>query len=229
MENESVNNSDQDQGDGNARMNDMDICKCKGCHVSYKSLLKHLVKKEACHQAYSDQEMNHLKDAVKLACNAKESKRKKMNYQQDKQEILEKRKLHYQKNKISISEKRSDYYQQNLDKIVDMRAEYYLKNKEAILEKNKQRHHDKKVQEQKAKTEAEVVKGGNNEKEKNEGEGAVEIHNDEKNQRKKHRVEAEKNNQIIIRKKKPITFTMEDLERDKEAEEDKEFNVKRSQ
>ena len=161
MENESVNNSDQDQGGANARlMDDLDISKCKGCHVSYKSLLKHLVKKEACHQAYSDQEMNHLKDAVKLACDAKESKRKKMNYQQDKQEILEKRKLHYQKNKISISEKRSDYYHQNSDKIVEMRAEYYLKNKEAILEKTKQRQHDKKVQEQKAKAEAEAVKGG---------------------------------------------------------------------
>ena len=161
MENESVNNSDQDQGGANARlMDDLDISKCKGCHVSYKSLLKHLVKKEACHQAYSDQEMNHLKDAVKLACDAKESKRKKMNYQQDKQEILEKRKYHYQKNKISISEKRSDYYHQNSDKIVEMRAEYYLKNKEAILEKTKQRQHDKKVQEQKAKAEAEAVKGG---------------------------------------------------------------------
>ena len=146
MENEPGNNSDQDQRGDNARlMDDVDICKCKGCNVSYKSLLKHLGQKEACHQAYSEQEMNYLKDAVKLAFNAKVSKRKKQ---------------HYQENKMSFDEKNSDYYHQNSDKISEKRAEYYLKNKEVLVGKIKQRQIDKKVQEQKAKAEAEAVKGG---------------------------------------------------------------------
>ena len=229
MENEPGNNSDQDQRGDNARlMDDVDICKCKGCNVSYKSLLKHLGQKEACRQAYSEEEMNHLKDTVKLAFNTKVRKRMKTNYQKNKQEILE---------------KRSDHYQENLDKISEERAKYYLKNKEVIVVKIKQRQLDhKKVQEQEAT--AEAVKGGNNgdslevQKEKDEEQMVEKGSNkgflndfdyDETNDISEfpHKIQrAGKNNQNIIRKKKPITFTMDDLERDKEAEEDKEFKVK---
>ena len=258
MENEPGNNSDQDQrGDIAGLMDDVDICKCKGCNVSYKSLLKHLGQKGSCHQAYSEQEMNHLKDAVKLAFNAKVRKRMKTNYQEEKQDILQKRKQHYQKNKqeilekqkqyyqinkISINEKRSDHYHENFDKIVEKKAEYYLKNKEVLVVKIKQRQLDKKVQEQEAT--AEAVKGGNNgdslevQKEKDEEQMVEKGSNkgflndfdyDETNDISEfpHKIQrAGENNQNIIRKKKPITFTMDDLERDKEAEEDKEFKVK---
>ena len=90
----------------------------------------------------------------------------------------------------------------NSAKILEKRAEYYLKNKEAMFEKTKQRQTDKKIQRKKDRAEASASRFAYNLQ------------------------RAEKYNQNLIRKRKPITFTMEDLEKDKEEEADEEFTVK---
>lgn len=189
-------------GDIKKRKKLINIHRCKQCNRWLSSLLKHLGQTEYCLKSYSELEMKDLKDAVKLAHNAKESERKKINYENNKKDILERQKQYKQENKMAIAKQKAEYYEKNYGKILEKRAEYYLKNKEAVLEKTKQRQNEQKVQRQKEKSEASAA-------------------------RFRFNLErAEKRNQNIARAKKPINFTMEDLENDKEVDGDEEFRVK---
>ena len=121
----------------NTNLND-----CKVCHEYFGSVLKHLVMKPECMNAYSEEEIFDIKMASKARTKNKEKDWKRRHkseisaqnakrYKMNKEAISRK----YQDKKIEIRKKQFDYQEENHDKIAKTKAKYYQKNKETYAQK----------------------------------------------------------------------------------------------
>ena len=110
---------------------------CKVCNEYFQSVLKHLVMKPECMNAYSEEEIFDIKMATKARTKNKEKEWKRRHkseisaqnakrYKMNKEAISKK----YQENKTEIRKKQFDYQEENYDKIAKTKAKYYQKNKE---------------------------------------------------------------------------------------------------
>ena len=68
----------------------------------------------------------------------KNKEKKKIYYQTNREQIIDRQKEYYQTNKEQILEYKQEYYQTNKEQIREYKQEYYQTNREEILDKHKE-------------------------------------------------------------------------------------------
>ena len=167
--------------------------KCKVCNLWYKSLIQHIKKNSSCGPQYKENEMEELRlRAITLT-----KKNKKTWAKENKDQAKASNDNYYQANKA----KKAAYYQKNKEEIGKKMAQYHNKNYKSIAKRKGISYFEKKLEraEKKKKTES---------GEENEGEGS------------KSDNEESGTSQNYSFKRKPVDFSMADLEAAAEEEED---------
>ena len=113
-------------------MNNLEVS-CNVCGWTGKRLLKHLELKEAC-KSKTDMEM------VKAQLKEREKQRKSKYHKNNRAHLLKKKKIQYETKKMNILEKRQAHHLKNKDIILQKKVNHYEANKADILEKRKAHH-----------------------------------------------------------------------------------------
>ena len=221
-------------GNAPVRKKLINITKCKNCMKTYKSLMQHLNKESKCKLTYSDLDLSDLKEKVKANSEEKARERKKIQYQNNRDEILKVRKLYHKENAEKISKKQMEYKQRNYDKVLQQKSDYYQRHKEKITEKRKIKEKET-IQNEKQKCH---ICGKLCSQAGDLNDHIYWIHRrptlmEQKKTSKSidsTKLDSEEGNSVevgpsLIRKRKPIDFTMDDLEADKEEENDLDFKI----
>ena len=89
--------------------------KCKICKYGHKSLIQHLKKKPSCGQEYSESEWMDLRNGVNMIKKSKEYNRKKRNYKNNREVVLQRNRESYARNKDNYKPTRATYYKANAE------------------------------------------------------------------------------------------------------------------
>ena len=179
---------------------------CKNCKVDFRSLMKHLNKKQQCKIEYSSTDMADLEKHLRIITKEEKKKINSTNYQEKKKEIAEK----YKSNSIEIKKKATERLQKNREKINEGKLKTYHKNKEKYNKKNADGHINNK-KEFEERLDSDKVK--NLPIQKRIGRIA-------ESNKELQTTSVMKGSQNHIRKRKKIDFTMSDLEENIESDEE---------
>ena len=105
--------------------------KCKICKYGHKSLIQHLKKKPSCGQEYSESEWMDLRNGVNMIKKSKEYNRKKRNYKNNREVVLQRNRESYARNKDNYKPTRATYYKANAENM----KKGYLESKKNINSK----------------------------------------------------------------------------------------------
>ena len=235
-------------GNAPVRKKLINITKCKNCMKTYKSIMQHLNKESKCKLIYSDMDMHDLKEKVKANSEEKARERMKIHYKNNRDEILKQRQSYHKQNHAKIRTRKIDYYHKNRSKVNQQNSDYYHRNIKDITEKRK-------IKEKQIINDAQMkckdcgklfyqavdlgrhiraIHGVSSSMEHlrtmrskylekyKKAEDGSDFDIDKATEKK---VAEEDAVQSLVRKKKAIDFTMEDLEADKEDEDDSDFDM----
>ena len=179
---------------------------CKKCKMDFRSLLKHLNKKQQCKLEYSSTDLADLEKHLKIIAKEEKKKLNSANYQDKKKEIAQK----YKSNSTEIKKKVAERLQKNRKKINEGKLKTYHKNKGKYNKKKTEHYLDNKKELEKRLHSDEVKNLSIQERTKRIAELKKEFRN----------TSVMKENQNYIRKRTKIDFTISDLE---DIESDEEY------
>ena len=110
---------DDEESDGSDSEDDWVLAthKCKICKYGHKSLIQHLKKNFSCGQEYSESEWMDLRNGVKMIKRSKEYFRKKRNYKNNREVVLQRNRESYARNKDKYKPTRAAYYKANAENL----------------------------------------------------------------------------------------------------------------